>query len=418
MNFFSRLLRFVLPIWLVVPMMALALVVGLGGGYVTALQLTTPCPLSRAECDGLSNFWRVWELARKEYVDPQAADPTTMTDAAIAGLVDSLGDTNHSRYLTPREARAERESLAAEFTGIGAYIDVRDGQPIIVQPMEGTPAERAGLKPNDAILAVNGEDVRGVTISELQTRVRGPAGTEVTLTIERAGEIPFDVTITRAAIQIPSVSWRMLPGNIAHIRLSQFTNRAGDEMKQALREAQSQGAQAIILDLRNNTGGLVTELLKIAGEFLPEGTTVLIEEDRKGNRIPRRTDEAGIAQTIPLVVLVNGNSASAGEILPGALKEAGRAPVIGQPTYGTATVLRLFTLENGAELRLGTTQWLTPGGEVVRGKGIEPTELVPMPADVAPLSPTQAAQLTREELLDNTDVQLARAYQVALGMAR
>lgn len=418
MNLFARLLRFALPIWLVVPLLALALVVGLGGGYVTALQLTEPCPLSREECQELGNFWRTWRLARSEYVDPAAADPETMTDGAIAGLVDSLGDTNHSRYLSPREARIERESLAAEFTGIGAYIDVRDGQPVIVQPMEGTPAERAGLRPNDLILAVNGEDVRGVTVAELQSKVRGPAGTDVVLTIERSGETPFDVTITRASIQVPSVTWRMLPGNVAHIRLGQFASRAGDEMERALREAQDQGAVAVVLDLRNNGGGLVVELLQVAGQFLPQDTTVLIEEDRNGNRIPRRTEDAGIAQTIPVVVLVNGNSASAAEILAAALKESGRAPVFGQPTFGTATVLRLFPLENGAELRLGTTQWLTPNGEVVRGKGIQPTEVVPMAFDIAPLTPAQSVQLSRDELLTNTDVQLARAYQEALNAAR
>jgi carboxyl-terminal processing protease len=201
----------------------------------------------------------------------------------------------------------------------------------------------------------------------------------------------------------------MLPDQIALMHLSQFASRSSDEIKQALTDAQAQGATAVVLDLRNNPGGLVQELVGVASQFLPEGTTVLIEQARDGERDPYKTKSGGVATEIPLVVLVNGNSASSAEILAGALKEAGRARVIGEPTFGTATVVRSYELDGGAQVRIGTTQWLTPKGEVVRGKGIQPDEVVALPAGAAPLSPAEAAQLDIQALRQSTDVQLVRA---------
>jgi carboxyl-terminal processing protease len=167
----------------------------------------------------------------------------------------------------------------------------------------------------------------------------------------------------------------------------------------------------VVLDLRNNPGGLVQELVGIASQFLPKDTTVLLEQNREGERTPYKTDEGGVALDIPLVVLVNNNSASSAEILAGALKDAGRAKVIGVPTFGTATVLRTYDLNDGAQVRIGTTQWLTPKGEVVRGQGIQPDELVELPPDVAPLSPAEAALLDTPTLLRSQDVQLVRAIE-------
>jgi carboxyl-terminal processing protease len=345
-------------------------------------------------------------------VDPKALQPDKMIDGAIEGMLDSLGDQGHTRYLSPESARAERESLEGRFEGIGAYIDVRDEQPLIVQPIEGSPAERAGLRPGDLILKVNGEDVHGVTVEELRSKVRGPKGTTVTLTIKHEdAEQPIDVNVTRDEINIPSVSWRLLPDKIALIHLNQFASRSADEMKKALSDAQAQGATAIVLDLRNNPGGLVGDLVGVASQFLPGGTPVLLEQNRDGERTPYKTDEGGVATSIPLVVLVNNNSASSAEILAGALQDAGRAKVIGVPTFGTATVLRTYDLDGGAQVRIGTTQWLTPRGEVVRGKGIQPDELVELPPGVAPLSPADAAQLDSQALLQSKDVQLVRALE-------
>jgi carboxyl-terminal processing protease len=411
--------RFQAPMWLLVPLLALMLLLGFGGGYVAAIRLTSPCPESREVCAKFANFWKAWDIAEANYVDPSALDPARMTDGAIEGMLDSLGDRGHTRYLSAETAKAERESLAGKFEGIGAYIDVRDDQPMIVQPIEGSPAERAGIQPGDLILKVDGEDVRGVTIDQLRAKVRGPKGSQVRLTLRHAGtEGSYEVTITRAEINVPAVSWRMLADRVAYIKLVQFSSPSSEQMKQALSDAQAQGARAIVLDLRNNPGGLVNELVEIASQFLPKDTTVLLEQNRNGERTPYKTREGGVALTIPLVVLVNNNTASSAEILAGALKEAGRATVIGTPTYGTATVLRPFDLDGGAQLRLGTTQWLTPNGEVVRNKGIEPNEKVELPPDARPLSPVEAAKLSAAELSSISDTQLARALGILGELAR
>ncbi|HWQ12686.1 MAG TPA: S41 family peptidase [Roseiflexaceae bacterium] len=409
----ARILRIQVPIWLVTPLVALALVAGFGGGYLSALQLTTPCPLDKQSCATFANFWRAWDIAADNYVDPEAIDPAKMTDGAIAGMLDSLGDHGHTRYLSAEDAQFERESLSGRFEGIGAYIDVRDDQPVIVQPIEGSPAERAGLRPDDKILKVNGEDVRGVTVEELRSKVRGPKGTAVTLTILHEGEaVPVDITVVRDEIQLRSVSWRMLPEQVALVQVNRFAERTTAEFRQALDELEAQGARAIVLDLRNNPGGLVHELVGVAGELLPADSTVLLEKGRTGEPRPYKTGRESTPTSLPLVVLVNENSASAAEILAGAIKDHGRGRVIGVPTYGTATVLRPFDLPGGAQVRIGTSEWLTPKGTEVRGRGIEPDELISLPVGADPLTPREAAALSAQALRDSEDTQLARALQV------
>jgi carboxyl-terminal processing protease len=399
-------------------MLGFTLVVGLGGGYFGALKLTNPCPESADVCARFNNFWKAWDLASSNYVDPAAIDSRKMTDGAIEGMLDSLGDQGHTVYLSPESARAEREALSGRFEGIGAYVLVRDNQ-LYLDPIEGSPAERSGVRSGDIVLKVNGEDVSSLNQAELVNKVRGPKGTKVTLTIQHQGETqPVDIDIERDEINVPSVSWRMLSNKVALVHLNRFAERSTDEMKQALTDAQAQGATSIVLDLRNNPGGYVSELEGVASQFLPAGTTVLLEQERSGERKPHTTKEGGAALTIPLVVLVNNNSASSAEILAAALKEAGRARVIGVPTFGTATVLRTFDLNDGAQVRIGTTQWLTPKGEVVRGKGIQPDEIVTLPADVEPLSPTDAAQLDAQALFQSKDVQLVRALQVLKEVAK
>lgn len=204
----------------------------------------------------------------------------------------------------------------------------------------------------------------------------------------------------------------MLPDQVALLHLNQFAERSSDEVKQALTDARAQGAKSIVLDLRNNPGGYVNELVGVASQFLPADTTVLLEQDRNGSRTPYKANAGGIATDLPLVVLVNNNSASSAEILAGALKDAGRARLIGEPTFGTATVLRTFNLNGGAQVRIGTTQWLTPKGQVVRGKGIQPDEVVALAPDVVPLTPSNAAKLDAQALLHSDDVQLVRALEV------
>jgi carboxyl-terminal processing protease len=390
----TRLLRVQIPVWVVFPLLLLSVAAGVAGSYAIAQPNISGCPLDQADCSDFSSFWRAWDIVTKNYVDPQATTANRLTEGAIQGMVDSLGDTGHTRYLPPDIAKAEREQIIGKFEGIGAYINVQDGEPVITAPIEGSPAEQAGIQAGDRIVSVDGKDVRGVSIDELLTLVRGPRGTSVVLTIQRDGrEAPFDITVVRDEIRIPTVTWRMLPNQIAHIQLIQFSAQADPDLRQALQAATDAGAAGIVLDLRNNPGGLVEQLVLVASEFMPKGTTILIERDRDGKEQPYTTRDGGVALDIPMAVLVNNNSASAAEILAGALSEAGRARVIGVPTFGTATVLRTFRLDNGGELRLGTSQWLTPNGQLVRGQGITPDEVIELPVGTAPLSPADAAAL-------------------------
>ena len=351
------IVRLRLPLWLVAPLLVFTLIFGAGGGLLAGYVFGRPasCPESPEVCQEFTAFWETWKIARDNFVDPKAVAPQQMISGAINGMLDTLGDQGHTRYLSPGEAAAWDESLSGSFEGIGAYIDVRDGQTVIVSPIEGSPAEQAGLKPGDAILMVDGISTEGWNVEQLSSKVRGPAGTTVVLHIRHVGtESPVDVTITRAKVVVPSVSWRMLPDQVALVRLSSFDHSSSDQIKLALQEAKEKGARAVILDLRNNPGGLLDEAVSIASQFLPEGTTVLLEADRSGDRQPTKTKSGGVALDIPLVVLVNHNSASSSEILSGALQDAGRATLVGAATYGTGTVLTPYRIGGGGRLLLGT----------------------------------------------------------------
>jgi len=399
-----------LPIWFILPLFALISVVAVAIGYVAALQLTTPCTLSKAECTKISRLYEAWQIVSEEYVDASVVTPDTLIDGAIGGMVDSLGDTGHSRYISPKDAASEREALRGSFEGIGAYLTERDGMVIIAAPIDGAPADQAGIRPGDRILSVDGVDTRSDSVTQLQSKVRGPSGTSVTLEVLHEDGVIETIRIERATIDIPAVSWKMLPGDVAHLHFNQFSLQADDDMRQALTEISQANAKALILDLRNNPGGYVDQLMRVAAQFVPKETVILIEEDRAGQRTPYATDRAGMAQNIPMVVLVNGNTASAGEILAGALQHAGRAKIIGEPTFGTATVLRPFDLDEGASIRLGTTQWLTPDGEVVRGKGITPDTTIILRNWSDIVSPREAAQMSDTELRASVDTQLSAAY--------
>jgi carboxyl-terminal processing protease len=410
-------MRLRLPLWLVAPLLVFTLLLGAGGGLLTGYIFSRPaanCPESPEICQEFTAFWETWKIARDNFVDPKMIDPQQMTSGAINGMLDTFGDQGHTRYLSPSAAKAWDEQLSGTFEGIGAYIDVRDGQTMIVSTIEGSPAEQSGLKASDAILSVDGVSTVGWTIDQLASKVRGPAGTSVVLSVRHIGsQAPVEVTIKRAKVVEPSVSWRMLPDQVALVRLNSFAQDSSGQMKAALLGAKDKGARAIILDLRNNPGGLLGEAVSIASQFLPEGTTVLLESNRAGERQPSKTNAGGVALDMPVVVLVNHNSASSSEILAGALQDAGRATLVGEPTYGTGTVLSSYKISGGGRLILGTQQWLTPKGRLIRGQGITPDATVDLPANVVLLSPADAAALDAAQLHSSADLQLVRAIELA-----
>ncbi len=415
--FLLKLVRFQLPIWLVMPILGLTFLIGIGGGYISAFLIapSTNCPESDEVCEEFGVYWQAWDLASENFVDPSVIEPETMITGSVNGMLNTLGDQGHTRFLSAEEANRWNQSLAGEYEGIGAYLDIHDGQAIIVEPIEGSPAEKAGLQSGDFILKIDGKDTYGMALDEVASTIRGEKGTTVVLTIQRPGDVQeFDVSVKRATVEIPSVQWAMLPNDIAIVYLDSFASRSADEMEAALKEAQEQGAKQLILDIRNNGGGLVNEAIGIASQFLPEGTPVLLEQNRDGDREVSEARSGGVALDIPMVVLINFHTASSAEILSGALQDQERAPLIGVRTVGTGTVLTPYELEGGAKLLLGTQQWLTPNGRTIRNQGISPDIEIALPVDIAPLSPREAAALSEDELMESEDVQLVKAIEVLL----
>ncbi len=411
----QRFFQIRIPLWIMLPFLAITLIFGMGGGFVGARQLTpaTECPEAPEVCAEFATFWQVWDIASRNFVDANEVQSQDMIDNSINGMLNALGDEGHTRYLSADDAQRWAESIRAEFEGIGAYIDVREGQTVIVSPIEGSPAEAAGILAGDIILAVDGEDTTGWTVEELVANVRGPRGSTVTLTVLHPGESdPVDIDVTRDTINVPSVSWVMLPDDIAYLKLNSFSNRSADEIRAALVEIRAANARGLVFDLRDNPGGLVNEAMAIASQFLPPDTTVFLEEDRDGNRVPSKTVGDGLARDIPLVVLINGNSASSSEIVSGAIQAAGRASLVGMTTVGTGTVLTTFSLDNGGQLLLGTSQWLTPDGELIRREGIQPDIEIALDVDAVQLTPNGIEQMEAGEYEVNTDAQLQEAIKV------
>jgi carboxyl-terminal processing protease len=353
---------------------------------------------------------QAWNLIAQDYVDQAAASPVTLTYGAISGMVDALGDSGHSRFLTPAEVHAEQNFTSGAFEGIGAEVEMKDNHVVIAAPLSGSPAQKAGLEPGDIILKVDGVDVSGMSLTEVVGRVLGKAGTPVTLTILRpATGATRDVTIVRARIQVNSVSWRMLPGTlVAHLEISAFSQGSTRDLEQALGEIQKAGAKGIILDLRNDPGGLLEEATGVASQFLRSGN-VLLEKDAKGKLTPVAVMPRGLDPNQPLVVLINGGTASAAEIVAGALQDAGRAPLVGQTTFGTGTVLQEFSLADGSAVLLATQEWLTPKGRVIWHKGIAPDQTVGLQQGQEPLTPEEEQGLSAAQLQTSGDTQLLQA---------
>jgi carboxyl-terminal processing protease len=354
-----------------------------------------------------------WNIIQKDYVDQASVKPTQMTYGAISGMVDSLGDTGHSTFLSPEMVKEEQNFTQGQFEGVGLEIQMKGGKTVIVAPIDGSPAQKAGLHPGDIILKVNGVDVSGLSVGQVANQVLGPAGTQVTLTIQdpKTGETR-DVMLQRARINLQNVTWHILPGTtIAHLRLAGFSQGATQELQQALQEIQAQGGTGLILDLRNNPGGLLSEAVGVASQFLTGGN-VLLEKNAKGEVKPIPVESGGVAPTIPMVVLINGGTASAAEIVSGALQDAHRAELVGETTFGTGTVLNEFPLSDGSALLLATEEWLTPNMGSIWHHGISPDVQVSLPANITPLVPEAEQGITATQLTASGDNQLLRALEL------
>jgi carboxyl-terminal processing protease len=277
-------------------------------------------------------FWQAWDIVRTEFYK-QPVDENQMTYGAIAGMVDALGDP-HTGFAPPDVANQINQSLQGSFEGIGATVEMQNGRVAIVAPIDGSPAQKAGLKAGDVILKVNDTPLQNMTLDQAVSLIRGPKGSVANLTIQRGTQPEFQVRIVRDTITGYTVDSKMLDGNIGYIRMSEFRDTAGQELDTNLRKILAQKPKALIFDLRSNPGGFLQSAIDVAGEFLPANSVVLIEKQKNGDTQEYKTQAAGLATNIPMVLLVNEGSASASEILAGALKDYKRAEIIGTRTYG------------------------------------------------------------------------------------
>ncbi len=332
----------------------------------------------RATNELFQPFWESWDLVHTSFYD-QPVDDVALMEGALNGMLTVLGD-QHTRYLSPEQQTVEQESMSGEFQGIGAYVEDVDGRIVIVSPIEGSPAEQAGLKPGDILLQADGTDLAGLSADAAAGLVRGPAGTTVTLLVERNGQtLTFE--IERDVVQIASVRGEMLDDGIAYVRLNRFGGRTAQELEDTLNELMPQEPQGLILDLRRNPGGALTAVVEVADQFLDAGV-VLVERFGNGEETVYESDDGGLAMGVPMVVLVDEGSASASEVLAGALRDRGRAILIGQTTFGKGTVQTWRELSNQGGIRLTIARWLTPAGTWVNETPLLPDYFITLDEEV------------------------------------
>ncbi len=388
-----------------------AVLIAFSSGMVVD-RLTAP-PSDSVQLNGFSKYVEALQVIRQYYVGRDSLTDQQLVDGSIAGLVQSLGDTNHSRYLTKQEYEQLTSQLNGQLVGIGVLLTTTsDGQFQVTRVLPNSPAQAGGIKAGDVITAVDGKSVSGLTFDQLATMIRGNAGTSVTVSVIHEGSTtPVDVKMVRQTVTAPLVDWGMIPGTtIADIALYEFSQGAGDQVARAITGAEQAGATSLILDLRGNPGGLADEARHVASEFLSTGN-IYIVEDASGHRTPITVDKSVKATELPMVVLVDHDTASAAEIVAGALQDPKRARIIGLTTIGTGTVLEPFPLSDGSVILLGIEDWLTPNGHRIFGVGITPDQVVSLPAGGQPTDPYDFSSMTSSQIQSSSDAQLLSAIK-------
>ena len=345
-------------------------------------------------------FWQAWDLVHKNYVD-QPVDDVALMRGAISGMLKALGD-EHTSYLDPDLTQKFNAQLNGEsYEGIGAWVDISGDYLKIISPMPDSPAERAGLKPGDQVIAIDGQDMTGVDGDLVRKKVLGPEGTKVTLTIRREGvEQPFDVVVTRSSIVTPTIESKMLDNQIGYVRLYTFGDNTGADLRKALTGLMAQNPKGLILDLRYNGGGYLKTAIDVASQFIPDGV-IMYEQYGDGSRQTYKAEPGGLATNIPMVVLVNEGSASASEIVSGAIQDRGRGKLVGVTTYGKGSVQTVEQLVNNqGEVRVTIARWLTPNERQINKIGLTPDVVV---------------NITDADRQANRDPQLDAAIKLLLG---
>ncbi len=359
---------------------------------------TVVCQFCAPEDLDFSLFWEAWHKIQQEYVNPGDIDIQELIYGAISGMVESIGDP-YTIFFDPGDTKRFLEDVGGSFEGIGAEIGIREGQLQIIAPLEGTPAQRAGLRPGDKIIKIDGASTIDITIEEAVTLIRGEKGTEVTLTIVRdEWDSSEDFTIKRAVIEVPSLKWELKEENIAYIKLYHFSGKINQDFIEIANEILRGPAEKIILDLRGNPGGYLESAQDIAGWFLEKGQVVVIEDfgEKREQEIYKAKGNSKFSD-YPLVILINQGSASASEILASALRDNRGIKMIGETSFGKGSVQKLESLRDGSSLKVTIANWLTPNGDLITDKGLEPDIKV---------------EMTEEDYDQDRDPQLDKAIEI------
>ncbi len=374
------------------------------GGWFFNATLNKTAYENAYNLDGmkLSILKDVYDKLVFNFVDPSKIDKDKMTYGAVAGMVNALGDP-YTVFYNPEEAKEFQQDISGTFEGIGAQLGMKNNQLKVIAPLKGTPAEKAGLLSGDAIIAVDGESTIELTIDEVISKIKGEKGTKVTLTIIRTknGQSPEtkDIEIIRDVIKVPTIEWKTIEKDgkkIAHLTIYHFSETVFEDFKKAAYEILNANCDGIILDMRNNPGGLLDKTVSIAGWFLEKGQVVLTEQNKNLDENSYKADGPESFLNIPIVILVDKGTASASEILTGALRDNRGILVIGETSFGKGLVQRVVTLDDGSSLKVTTAKWYTPNGTLIQDTGIKPDIEV---------------ELTEEDYNNNRDPQLDRALE-------
>jgi len=350
--------------------------------------------LGQPDSVDFSLFWDAWRVIEQKYVGSDSLDRQEMVFGAIEGMVNALGDP-YTTFFPPEEEKLFREDISGSFGGIGAEIGMRDEVVTVIAPLEGSPAQKAGLRAGDKIAAIDGTSTQGMDLNEAVRLIRGEKGSNVVLSVVRNGDLS-DISIIRDTIQVPVIAWEERDG-VAHVQLFSFSARSPEEFSRAMQEVNMAGYDRVVLDLRNNPGGFLEAAQRVAGWFVSPGDVVAIERFGGGEREDEiyRAVGDGSFKDAKIVVLINGGSASASEIVAGALRDVRGTVLVGEKSFGKGSVQELENLRKGA-LKVTVARWLTPKGTSISEEGLDPDITV---------------EITEEDINAGSDPQLERAIQ-------
>ncbi len=406
----SEFLKSVVKLWVIAMLAAVLMLAAFSTGYflrslyplgtLGSVVASTQSPVeNESQPAEFAVFWEAWRFVEQRFYG-EIPPVKERVYGAIRGMVNAFGDPN-TAFIDPTRAEIFRQDTSGSFEGIGAAVRMDQmGRLVIVEPYPGRPASAAGLRRGDIILKIDGTSTEGMSLYEAISLIRGPANTKVTLTIFREGvEEPFDVTVTRARIEIEVVEAKRLKGDLGYVNLSEFSRGAADKVAQAIRKLHSEAPlKGLIFDLRNNPGGLLDEAIAVGSQFIADGV-ITVEREKGGTEQVFEALPEGVATDLPLVVLINQGSASAAEIVAGAIQDYRRGTIVGEPSFGKGTVQIPYTLSDGSELRVTIAEWLTPKGRQINDNGIVPDIIV---------------ERTQEDIEADRDPQLEYAVEILL----